>query len=549
MAMNGQESLYQTLVKHVPDNLEWMLLFDTNKRLITDTEARRLPVSYSNSPWKNEGGAYTRITPHDAAILIVDDRRVLELFPKDTSMPKLRLAGERAEHAWRVEETLRAGIVTTGGNSPGLNEVVDSATKRLHEYRRGRSGAAPVGVYGYIGGFPGLVNGRRVALVPSRSMVDKTAGYSLKLKPGDTLVTDDFALEGCTRLKTVRGKEKNDDERKETVEKVVTAIYEDGLHILLVIGGDGSVKAARAIVKRFEERYPKKQLAVVCAVKTMDNDVVFADPSFGFFTVVDQAIDFIRRIALEAETQNRVAIIQLFGAASGFVALYAAYCSGEVDWVVLPETLPRLAAREPRDGEDEMEYVAFHPPVAKDIDDLVNKVERLKRSMIDHIQKRLTEDKKEHAVIVLAEGATPTLVEPRIASGHKHTEEFRKLKETAYQEFVSWVKKELKGRKLENEVMHSLPQHLIRATGPNGFDAALCKYIGKLAADTALGGYTDCAVAMWHGRPVLVPLHLIADQKKYVQPNGYFAASMLRKLSFTQLEDAGGGRAGMDPLP
>src|SRR4051794_38809456 len=127
--MNGHAGLYQALAQLIPDNLEWELLFQSGE-VIADTEARRVVGPFHASPWEDEPGARSRITPPDASIVIVDDCRVLKAFADwDTLMPRLLLAGERAEHAWPVTEELRVGIVTTGGNSPGLNEVVDSASK------------------------------------------------------------------------------------------------------------------------------------------------------------------------------------------------------------------------------------------------------------------------------------------------------------------------------------------------------------------------------------------------------------------------------------
>jgi 6-phosphofructokinase 1 len=528
-SVEQERQLYDTLKARVRDNLEWMLAFDEDRRLVRNSQAERFGAPYFRTPWSEEPGSESRITPHDAAIPLVDDDRVLAAFwAAQMAVPKLLLAGERAEHCWGVDKPLRVGVLTAGGNAPGLNMVVDSVTKRHHEFRKDSSDAERVEVYAYLGGFPGLLapDEHRVALVPSHGMVRQTDRYHHKVRR--TLVTDDFALEACTRLKTKRG-----DKSEKALDDLAHAVAHENLDVLHIVGGDGSMRAAHGLLERFRQRHPNRRLAVVCAVKTMDNDVVLADPSFGFYTVVDEAMEFIRRIAKEAETQDRIAIIQLFGAASGFVALYSGYCSGEVDWVVLPETLPHLErSTSSFEAEDDVpNYVAYCPPIAKTVEEYVACIDRLRDRMVKHIRKRVIDDKKGHAVVVVAEGATPKLMYPREAMEHAHSDDFRRKKEEAFHQLVNWFRNELTKAGVSNDVMHSMPQHLIRSTQPNGFDAALCKYTGKLLADSALAGYTDCAVSMWHGRPALVPLKLMIDQKKFVQPNGYFAASMLRKLA------------------
>ena len=99
----------------------------------------------------------------------------------------------------------------------------------------------------------------------------------------------------------------------------------------------------------------------------MDADLNFADATFGFRTAVDNAVGFIRDAHWEAETQNRIAVIELFGAASGFVALYAGFLSGVADYIMIPE----LAAS--------------------------------KEQVFAHLEGRL--QRRKHALLVVAEGA------------------------------------------------------------------------------------------------------------------------------------------------
>jgi 6-phosphofructokinase 1 len=185
----------------------------------------------------------------------------------------------------------------------------------------------------------------------------------------------------------------------------------------------------------------------------MDWDLSFADATFGFRTAVDHAVECIRTAHWEAESQNRIAVVELFGAGSGFVALHAGFLSGVADVILIPE-LP-------------------HPEEA----------------VFRHIQRRL--EKRDHACVVLAEGAL---------------EEFRHgnraVKARAFASFLERLRQRFPHR----DFVDIRPRYLIRGTPPNSFDLDLAKYSGYLMADAALSGYTNCSVQWWQGNYVLVPL-------------------------------------------
>jgi 6-phosphofructokinase 1 len=164
-------------------------------------------------------------------------------------------------------------------------------------------------------------------------------------------------------------------------------------------------------------------------------------------------VAFIRTVHWEAETQNRIAVIELFGAGSGFVALHAGFLSGEADFIMIPE------------------------------------FEFTEKQIFSHFDKRLK--KRDHAVLVVAEGALREF---------QHGDETQK--EDAFGNFVN----KLKARFPKYGLVDVRPRHLIRGTRPESFDLDLAKYTGYLMADTALAGYTNCSVQLWQGSYVLVPL-------------------------------------------
>jgi len=242
-----------------------------------------------------------------------------------------------------------------------------------------------------------------------------------------------------------------------------------------------------------------KQPVVVAGPKTMDRDLAFADVTFGFRTTVDAAEELILRMHAEAETLNRLAIVELFGADSGFVALHASYASGEVDYVLIPEMIDKrgLACE-----------------VAKCVDRLAARIQR-----------------KQHAVLVVAEGASARWR----AATFKHGQ--ADLKAEAFAGLVAQITDALRQR-LEADpsgpppgggIFVNQPRHLIRSTPPNTFDIDLCKYTGKLMVDTALAGYTECSVNLWNGHYCIVPLEATTAKLAKVDPASYYFLSMFER--------------------
>ena len=150
---------------------------------------------------------------------------------------------------------------------------------------------------------------------------------------------------------------------------IVDSIETMDLDFLFVIGGNGSHAGALAIDLMCRARNMKT--AIVGIPKTIDNDILLLDRTFGFQTAVDEAIKAIRCGAIEARSaKNGIGLVRLMGRQSGFIATHAALASGEVDCCLIPEINTPLAG---------------------------------KGGVLSHIRRVL--NKKEHAVIVVAEGA------------------------------------------------------------------------------------------------------------------------------------------------
>jgi|TARA_B110000967_G_scaffold188643_1_gene211653 6-phosphofructokinase 1 len=174
-------------------------------------------------------------------------------------------------------------------------------------------------------------------------------------------VVDTIHLNGGSILGSSRG--------GSDVGDIVDSIETMDLDFLFVIGGNGSHAGALAIDLMCRARNMKT--AIVGIPKTIDNDILLLDRTFGFQTAVDEAIKAIRCGAIEARSaKNGIGLVRLMGRQSGFIATHAALASGEVDCCLIPEINTPLAG---------------------------------KGGVLSHIRRVL--NKKEHAVIVVAEGA------------------------------------------------------------------------------------------------------------------------------------------------
>jgi len=206
----------------------------------------------------------------------------------------------------------RIGVLTGGGDCPGLNAVIRAVVKSTilqHGWE----------VLGIHAGFDGLVTDRdgAVEALGYRSVQGllhrggTILGTSLRGNPYRYPVTRD----GAVVLEDV----------SEAVVRRVRALDLDGL---VVIGGDGTMNVAR--------RLGEQGLAIVGVPKTIDNDLVGTDVTFGFDTAVNVAVDAIDRLHTTAESHDRAMVLEVMGRDAGWIALYSGVAGG-TDAILLPE--------------------------------------------------------------------------------------------------------------------------------------------------------------------------------------------------------------------
>jgi phosphofructokinase-like protein len=190
------------------------------------------------------------------------------------------------------------GILTAGGDCPGLNAVIRAVVARAtitHDAE----------VVGILNGWEGLMHGRVVPL-------DRDAVRGI-LQRGGTIL-------GSSRMDPfVHG------EGLASVEKTVR---DNGLDGVIVVGGDGTLASAL--------RLSQDGLNVIGVPKTIDNDIDATDTTFGFNTAVEIATDAIDRITTTAEAHHRIMLVEVMGRTRGWIATYAGIASG-ADAILIPE--------------------------------------------------------------------------------------------------------------------------------------------------------------------------------------------------------------------
>jgi phosphofructokinase-like protein len=197
----------------------------------------------------------------------------------------------------------KVGILTGGGDCPGLNAVIRAVVTRAEQLG--------VEVLGIRGGWRGFLENDTEVLTRQR-----TRGI---LHEGGTLL-------GTTRV--------NPFQVKGGPERVEAAFRAWGLDGLIAVGGEGTLTLAT----KFHER----GLKVIGVPKTIDTDIAATEVTFGFDTAVSVATDLIDRLRTTAEAHERVMVVEVMGRNAGWIAVHAGLAGG-ADVIVVPERPTTIA--------------------------------------------------------------------------------------------------------------------------------------------------------------------------------------------------------------
>lgn len=203
----------------------------------------------------------------------------------------------------------KVGILTAGGDCPGLNAVIRGAVKTA-EYNG-------IETYGFLEGYKGLLENRFIQLDSYvTSGIIRRGGTIL----GSNNKTNTFAIPVT--------KENGEMEYVDKSYEIAERLKENGFDCLIVIGGDGSLKSARD--------YMLRGVPVIGVPKTIDNDVPYTDITFGFHTAMTVATEAIDRLHTTAESHGRIMVLEVMGRYAGWIALEAGIAGG-ADTVLIPE--------------------------------------------------------------------------------------------------------------------------------------------------------------------------------------------------------------------
>ncbi len=390
-----------------------------------------------------------------------DEERVLyhsrldelrEWLARRADPPAMEAAGPR-ERIFFDPSSVAAGIVTCGGLCPGLNDVIRAIVTSLHHHYGVRT------ILGFRYGYEGLVRRHGHEPVP--------------LTP-----------EAVARIHHTGGSALGSSRGPQDPAEMVRTLRDLNVGILFAIGGDGTLRGAQAIAE--EATRSGHDLAVVGVPKTIDNDVLFVQKTFGFETAVGEARRATHAANAEAQSaRNGIGLVKLMGRDSGFIAAYSALVDGDVSFCLVPEV-----------------------PFALD-------------RVLAALRRRLEE--RGHAVVVVAEGAGQDLVSGpggRDASGNVRYGDVGVFLRDAIKDYFGRAGMEISLKYID-------PSYTIRSVPAGPHDSALCLLLGHSAVHAAMTGRTSMVVGFWNHQFTHVPIEMAVRRRKTVEPDGPLWSSVL----------------------
>jgi 6-phosphofructokinase 1 len=380
--------------------------------------------------------------------------------PQESLEPRslLQKAGPR-RLIYFMPSHVHAGIVTCGGLCPGINDVIRAIVRCLW-YRYGVRRITGIR-YGYRGFLP---------------------EYGIGVRPLDPEAVDDIHKVGGTMLGSSRG-------GGERLEEIVDSIERLNLNVLFTIGGDGTQKGALAIAEEVERRNLK--IAVVGIPKTIDNDLLFVDRSFGFETAVAKAAEAVSAAHAEAHSSmHGVGLVKVMGRESGFIAVHTVLASHEANFVLIPEV--------PFDLEGP-------------------------NGFLRHLEDRV--ERRSHAVVVVAEGAGQSILDAAAGPGAEAASRATDASGNAkLGDFGVYLRDAIVGhfrrKGIDATVKYIDPSYIIRSAPASPTDSVYCERLGNNAAHAAMAGKTKALIGMVNRQFVHIPIRAAVSRRNYVDPEG-----------------------------
>ncbi|MFH1418516.1 MAG: ATP-dependent 6-phosphofructokinase [Planctomycetota bacterium] len=403
---------------------------DDGERVLHET--RWCPASEARPPWESNG--------------------------ESGDLPAFEVAGPREKIYFDPTKT-RCGIVTCGGLSPGINDVIRAIVLQLHYYYGVHT------IHGFRYGFEGLV--------------PDCKHETMMLTPE---AVSHVHQQGGTMLSSSRG--------GQDPAVMVDTLERLNIQILFCLGGDGTMRGALDISKEAQQRGLK--IAVIGVPKTIDNDILYTDKTFGFETAYSIAAEAIRGAHVEATgAPYGIGVLKLMGRHSGFIAAHAVLASRDANFVLVPEVDFELGGA---------------------------------NGFLPHLLRRLRT--RHHAVVVVAEGAGQHLIEDD--SNGQATDPSGNVKLKDIGAFMrDRISEYLKLVGVPFNLKYIDPSYLIRSSAATPSDSLLAGIYGQMAAHAAMAGKTGMLVGNWHGHFTHVPIEIAVSGRKTIDPTSNFWQSVV----------------------
>lgn len=344
----------------------------------------------------------------------------------------------------------RIGILTGGGDCPGLNAVIRGVVKGA-VLKRGWE------VVGIEDGFDGLLTPEKCRLMG----LDDVRGI---LPRGGTILgtTNRGNPFSCPVVR---------DGRPELVDMsdvVIANLEKLGIEALIVVGGEGSLKIALELMA--------KGVRIVGVPKTIDNDLMETDVTFGFNTALETATDALDKLHTTAESHHRVMIMEVMGRYAGWIALESGIAGG-ADVILIPE-------------------IPFH-------------ISRICRAADERRRRG-----RHYSIIVVAEGAYPVDGGRVVRATAAETRSVERLGGIG-----EYVAREIAGC-LDMDVRVMVLGHLQRGGSPSTFDRFLGSRFGIKALDLIEAEEYGKMVCLKGDEIAAVPIEHAVTKLKLVDPDG-----------------------------
>lgn len=368
---------------------------------------------------------------------------------------------------------MRIGILTGGGDVPGLNACVKAVVNRVAD-----EGHEVVGIRRGWGGLASVNPDDQATLAPNLVDLDANTVRTVDRSGGTFLHTSrtNPAKMTSSDLPGFLSTRYHGEGPHDVTSHVLAVLDSQKIDVLIPIGGDDTLSYG---LRMHDEGVP-----VIAVPKTMDNDVHGTDYCIGFSTAVTRGVQFIHNLRTSTGSHERIAVVELFGRYSGETSLITGYLAG-VDRVIISE-------------------VPFE---------------------VDRLGPMLVDDKKRnpsnYSMMTISEGAR--LAEGEVLMGGK-ADAYGHQKLGGIGAVTGELLKEVTGE----DIIYQQVGYLMRSGAPDSLDLMVAINYAVMAADLALEGGTGRMVALRSGTYTHVPISVTREGVKRVDVDELYDADAYR---------------------